>query len=148
MADRTKFQDVRAALKTAITAQLTDDGVDAEYSNHPPLGDHVGEDRVYLGEVRFAQEPYTGGFYEESIEVDLFVDAWVSGGTNDEADEAEAAAETIFDSILETLRTDITIGSTVFNVELGGSESKVIPVDQWVVGRVEATLEIEAHIGA
>lgn len=148
MADRTRFQDIRAALNTALTAQFTTDGVTVAYSNHPPLGDYTTENRVYLHEIRFSQEPHTYSSYVEDIEADVFVETWVSGGSNDEADEAEQAAETIFDSILEAIRTDITVGATVFNVELGESDSKIVPVDQYVRCVIEATLNIEAHIDA
>ena len=147
MATRTKFQDIRTALVTAITNQLTTDTVTATVTAYPPLGDYAREDRVFLAGISFSQEPYTYDKYQESLEVELRVMCPASGGTVEELADGEQRAETILDSILTTLRTDIEVGATVFNVELGESESRVDVIDdQGPWGVIEADLLVEAHV--
>lgn len=149
MATRTKFQDVRAALASAFTTQLASDAVTATVTEYPPLGDYAREDRVWLGNIRFRQTPYTFDRYEETLDVDLVVDCPTSGGTVSEYAAGEQRAETIFDSLLETLRTDITVGAVTFNVELDETDSTVEVVDETGPhGRIEASLSVEVHIGA
>lgn len=147
MATRTKFQDVRAALASAISTQLTTDGVTADVTEYPPLGDYSREDRVYIGAIGFSQEPYTYDSYSETMEVDVFVMCPTHGGSVEEYADGEQRAEAIFDSILATLRTDITISSNAFNVELGESESRIDVIDDkgpW--GVIEASFLVESHI--
>lgn len=147
MATNTKFEDVRGALETDITGQLSTDGISAVFSKFPPIGDYSREDRVWLGEVRFSQEPHTFGNYQELIDVDFVIDCPASGGSQDEWEDGSTRAESILDSMLTILRSDITINSTVFNVELGPTEQPVDVVDEHGPhGVIRGTLSMEAHV--
>lgn len=147
MSTRTKHEDVRGELKTDIEAQLSTDGLTAVFTKYPPVGDYSREDRVWLGEINFSQEPYTYGNYQELIDVDFVVDCPTSGGSQDEWEEGAQRAEAILDSILAALRSDITINATVFNVELGESSSVMSSIDEnGPHGRIEGTLNLEAHV--
>ena len=130
MGTRTKHQDVRAALKTAVETQWTSDAIVAVFSKFPPLSDHyTREDRMSLGEIEFSQEPFTYGTYQERITVDFVIDCPASGNSEDEWEDGSTRSEAILDSVLTALRTDITVGGTVFNVELGSTTAPVDVVD-------------------
>lgn len=147
MATRTKHEDVRGQLETDITGQWTTDGVTAVFTKFPPIGDYSREDRMWLGAVNFSQEPHTYGNYAEFIDVDFVIACPASGGSQDEWEDGAGRAETILDSVLAILRTDITINGTVFNVELGESESPVDQIDEHgPIGVIQGTLNMEAHL--
>lgn len=146
-----RFQNLRAALASDISDQLTTDGVSGvTVTEYPPLGDYVREDRIYLAEIRGEQEPFTqgaSGFRAETLEVDLVVYAPVHGGTVDEMKDAESRAETLFASVENAVRGDVTVSSTVFNIELDSFTSSIENIDEHgPVGFIEATLTAEAHI--
>lgn len=147
-----RFQNLRVALASAITTQLTTDGTTGvTVTGYPPRGDQwTREDRVWLSEIRFNQEPYTqgsDGFREEELEVDLIVYCPTFGGTIEEQTAGEARAELILASIETAVRDDITVGSTVFNTEFASGRSHVGYVDdQGPFGYVEALIRAEAII--
>jgi hypothetical protein len=147
-----RFQNLRVALAAAVVAQLTTDGTTGvTVSEYPPLGDQfTREDRVWLGEISGTQEPYTqgaSGSRMEELTVDLKVFAPVFGGTEDEQREGEARAELIFASVENAVRGDITVSSTVYNIELESFTSTVGQIDEHgPAGFIEAVLVAEAHI--
>lgn len=146
-----RFQNLRVALQTQIVARLaTDATTGVTVSAYPPLGDYAKVDRVWIGEIRGRQEPYTysgTGSRMETLEVDLRVYAPTYGGSADEQLEAESRAELIFASVENTLRADITVSSTVYNVELDSFTSQVGMIDdQGPAGYIEAVILAEAHI--
>lgn len=148
MATNTKFQDIRAALSTAITTRWTTDTLTAVFTKYPPLGDYTREDRMWLGEIGFSQEPYSyAGNYQETMSVSFTVACPASGGSQDEWDDGVGRAEALLDSALTALRADITVGSTVFNVELGDTDNPVDQLDEHgPIGIVSGTFELEAHV--
>jgi len=114
------------------------------------MGDYAREDRVWLSEIIGRQTPYTqgaAGFRQEWLEVELRVEAPTFGGTPDEFKAGEERAETIFASVENTLRGDITVSSTVYNIELETFSSSVTMGDiDGPFGYIEATLTAESHL--
>lgn len=149
MATYTKFEDTRQALVTLINSGFTTDGItDVTVTTHKPIGETSREDRVWVGNLRFRQEPLTfGANYAEYVDIDLVVACPTHGGSNEEQTTGEQRAETLFDSIMKSVRGDITVGSTVFNIELAEAESSDDVIDEFgPVGYIEATFEAEAHV--
>ena len=146
-----KFQDLRAALVTAITARLTTQSITGVVvTAFPPLGDAAVSDRIYMGRIRVTQEPLTmggtGRQVGEDIEVDLFVEAPVRGGDNDDLSVAESRAETILSAVENALRADSDVNSTLMFAEV--STFEVIPnvTSEWVGVTVEAVVTGQANI--
>ncbi len=142
---------LRAALAADIVSQLsTDSTTDVTVTEYPPLGDYTREDRIWLGDIEGTQEPYTtgpSGFRQEILEVELQVYAPTFGGTSEEQSSGESRAELIFASVENAVRGDITVGSTVYNIELDSFTSHVGQVDEHgPIGYVEATLTAESHL--
>ncbi len=142
---------LRTALVTDIVSQLSTDGTsDVTVTEYPPLGDFSREDRVWLAEISGTQEPYTmgsSGNRQELLEVDLRVYAPTFGGTSEEQSSGETRAETVFASVENAVRGDITVGSTVYNIELDSFTSSVGMVDgSGPAGYIEATLTAESHL--
>lgn len=144
-----KYQDLRAGLVSLITARLATDGVtDVVVTEYAPLAP-TREDRIWLGEIRGRQEPYTqgaAGLRKEELEVELEVYAPYWGNAEADQSAAEQRSELIFASVENAVRADITVGGVVYNIELDSFTSKVEPDDDGPVGVVEATLVAEAHI--
>lgn len=137
-----KFQDLRAALVSAINSRLTSQGVTGvTVTQFPPLGDVAFEDRIYLGRIRVDQEPLTMGgtarLVDEDIEVDLFIEAVKPGGDVTDMSEMEQRAEVMLGVVENALRADSDVGSTVLFGELASFE--LIPVTG--DGRVGVTIE-------
>lgn len=146
-----RFQNLRAALASDIGDQLSTDGVtDVTVTEYPPLGDYAREDRVYLTEIRARQEPYTqgsSGVRMEELEIDFVIEAPILGGTVEEYQDGETRAETILGSVETAVRNDITVSSTVFNIELDSFTSSIAHLDELgPFGWVEGTFVAEAHI--
>ena len=146
-----RLTTLRVALAADIASQLSTDGTsDVTVTEYPPLGDYSREDRVWLAEISGTQEPYTigaSGLRQELLEVELRVYAPTFGGTSEEQSSGETRAELIFASVENAVRGDITVGSTVYNIELDSFTSQVNVVEeQGPVGYVEATLTVESHL--
>jgi len=148
MATYTSFEDTRTAFAAVIVAQLATDGVTGvDVFAHKPVGEQTREDKVWIGNIRFSQEPLTYGNYEESLDIDVVVVAPTHGGSTDEQNEGERRAETIFDSIMKSVRDDITIGAAGFNVELTQAESSDDYADgDGPVGYITATFTSVSHL--
>ena len=146
-----RFQNLRVALAALIVARLsTDSTSDVTVTEYPPLGDPTREDRVWLAEISGTQEPYTmgaSGNRQEILEIELRVYAPTHGGTSEEQQSGESRAELIFASVENAVRTDITVSSTVYNIELASFTSHVDQVDgDGPIGFIEATLTAESHL--
>jgi len=146
-----RLTTLRVALAADIASQLSTDGTsDVTVGEYPPLGDYSREDRVWLAEISGTQEPYTigaSGLRQEVLEVELRVYAPTFGGTSEEQQSGEVRAELIFASVENAVRGDITVGSTVYNIELDSFTSHVDQVDEnGPLGYIEATLTAESHL--
>jgi hypothetical protein len=144
-----RFNNLRVGLATAIASQLTTDGTTGvTVTERQPLGDYSREDRIWMGNIRGNQQPLTmgaSGSRLEDLEVDLFVYAPRNG--RDSQASAEERAELIFASVENTCRNDITVGSTVFNVEVASFESTIDQIDEkGPIGWIEAVITAEAHL--
>ena len=140
---------LRIALAADIVSQLaTDTTTGVTVTEYPPLGDYSREDRVWLGDIDGTQEPYTmGSVRKEILEVELTVAAPTFGGTSEEQASGEARAETIFASVENAVRGDITVSGTVYNIELSPFESHIDMLDEHgPVGYITATLTAESHL--
>jgi len=144
------FQNLRAGLVTAITSQLSTDAVtDVTVTEYPPLGDDwTREDRIWFASINWEQQPYTqgaSGFRQETLTVEGRI--WCPRFGRDEQGGGEQRAETLFASVENCLRGDITVGGVVFNVELAAAESNPDHVDEsGPIGYIEFDVEAEAHI--
>ncbi len=146
-----RFQNLRVALAALIVTRLaTDSTTDVTVTEYPPLGDYTREDRVWLAEISGTQEPYTmgsSGNRQEILEIELRVSAPTHGGTSEEQSSGESRAELIFASVENAVRTDITVSSTVYNIELTSFTSSVDQLDEHgPIGFIEATLIAESHL--
>ncbi len=146
-----RFQNLRVALAALIVTRLaTDSTTDVTVTEYPPLGDYTREDRVWLAEISGTQEPYTmgsSGSRQEILELDLIVYAPTFGGTSEEQQSGEARAELIFASVENAVRTDITVSSTVYNIELASFTSSVDHLDEHgPIGFIEVVLTAESHL--
>ena len=146
-----RFQNLRVALAALIVTRLSADNTsDVTVTEYPPLGDPTREDRVWLAEISGTQEPYTMGSTgnrQEILEIELRVYAPTYGGTSEEQQSGESRAELIFASVENAVRTDITVSSTVYNIELASFTSHVDQVDEHgPFGFIEATLIAESHL--
>ncbi len=147
-----RFQNLRVALAALIVTRLaTDSTTDVTVTEYPPLGDYTREDRVWLSEISGTQEPYTmggsSGSRQEILEIELRVYAPTHGGTSEEQSSGEARAELIYASVENAVRTDITVSSTVYNIELASFKSFVDQVDEHgPLGYIEVTLTAESHL--
>ena len=146
-----RFQNLRVALAADIVSQLSTDGTsNVTVGEYPPLGDYSREDRIWLGNIEGTQKPYTqgsSGFRQEILEIELRVYAPTFGGTSEEQQSGEVRAELIFASVENAVRGDITVGSTVYNIELDSFTSHVDQVDEnGPLGYIEATLTAESHL--
>ncbi len=142
---------LRIALAADIVSQLaTDVTTGVTVTEYPPLGDYSREDRVWLAEITGTQEPYTqgaSGFRQEILEVELVVVAPTFGGTSEEQASGEARAETIFASVENAVRGDITVTATVYNIELDSFTSNIQTIDEHgPVAVIEAALTAESHL--
>ncbi len=147
-----RFQNLRVALAALIVTRLaTDSTTDVTVTEYPPLGDYTREDRVWLAEISGTQEPYTmggsSGSRQEILEIELRVYAPTFGGTSEEQQSGEARAGLIFASVENAVRTDITVSSTVYNIELASFTSFVDQVDEHgPFGFIEVVLTAESHL--
>jgi hypothetical protein len=146
-----KWQDLRAALVTAITARLTTQSITGVIvTAFPPLGDAAISDRVYMGRIRVTQEPLTmggtGRQVGEDIEVDVFVEAPHRGGDNDDLTTAESRAETIFSAVENALRTDSDVNNTLMFAEVTSFEIVPNVTAEWVGVTVEAVITGQSNI--
>ena len=146
-----RFQNLRVALAALIVTRLaTDSTTDVTVTEYPPLGDYTREDRVWLAEISGTQEPYTmgtSGNRQEILEVELRVYAPTHGGTSEEQSSGESRAELILASVENAVRTDVTVSSTVYNVELASFTSHVDQIDEdGPYGFIEVVLTAESHL--
>lgn len=146
-----KFQDLRAALVTAINARLVTQSItNVIVTQFPSLGESVISDRIFLGRIRVNQEPLSMGGASrqvaEDIEIDLFVEAWAAGGDLDDLSAAEARAETLLSAVENALRADSDVGGTLMFAELSSFEVVPVPTADRVGVTVEAVITGQANI--
>lgn len=147
-----RLKTLRTNLVTDIVAQLATDGTTGvTVTPYPVLADNwTREDRVWIGQITGTQEPLTqgpNGKRVEVLEVEVVVYAPTIGGSEEEQATAEGRAETIFASIENAARGDITVNSTVFNIEVESYESNPAVLDPTgPIGSFRAVLVAEAHI--
>lgn len=145
MATTSRFRVLRAALKTAVVAQLVTDGTTSvDVFAYQPTGNVTREDMVWFGRITVEQDGLTmggtGRQVGETISVDVSVRAPVVGADQDDAAVAETRAETIFKSVENALRNDPDVASTVMFTEVDGFESVPDYDESGAVGTIEATI--------
>ena len=137
----------RDALATAIGSQLTSDGTTGVTINKYPVVDTSRVDVIFLKDAEATQEHLAlGGSREELYTLSGEVVAPQSGGSLDEASEAETRAILIFASIEDTLRADPTVTATVFNAEIASYKSAVVIDENGYIGHIEFTIDVTGHI--
>lgn len=146
-----KFQDVRAALKSLITARFTTDAItNVDVFEYQPMGNATREDQVWIGRVRVDQEGLTmggtGRIVGETITLDLSVRAPRFGADQDDMKLAEQRAEAIWASIENAIRNGATVSSTVMFTEIDSFESVPDYDEQGAIGVIEAVIVAEANI--
>jgi hypothetical protein len=147
-----KFQDIRAAFKSLITARFATDAVTGVVVTHyPPMGNVTRQDRVWVGNIQVEQEPLsmggTGRRVAETLTINLSVRAPNATGTDDTTyGEAEARAEAIFASIETALRNDSTVGGTVMFAQVESFESIPDNDGDGPIGVIEAVVTAEANL--
>ena len=146
-----KFQDLRAALVSAINTRFTTDGItDVVVTEYTPTGEVSREDRVWLERIRVAQQPLTmggtGRVIGEDIEIDLRVWAPRSGADQDDLKLAEQRAEAIFASVENALRNDSDVGDTLMFADIDSFESIPIVDTDGASGLIEAVVTGQANI--
>lgn len=140
-----KFQDLRAALKTAVAARLTTDGVtDVDVFEYAPMQNATREDQIWFGRIRVEQEPLTmggaGRAVGETISIDVSVRAPRSGADQDDMKAAEQRAEAMWASVENALRADPDVSSTVMFTDIDSFESIPDYDADGAVGTIEATI--------
>lgn len=146
-----KFQDIRAALVTAINSRFTTDAItDVVVTEYVPTGEVTREDRVWLERIRVIQQPLTmggtGRAVGEDIEIDLRVWAPRSGADLDDLKLAEQRAEAIFASIENALRNDSDVGNTLMFADIDSFESIPIVDTDGAAGMIEAVVTGQSNI--
>jgi hypothetical protein len=150
MASISRVGAAKAALKTAIAAQLVTDGHTADVRLFPLIGDtNTRENRIWFDVARPDQEHHTfGGSRLETIELDGVINAWVSGVDETDQTTAETDSLNLLSSIETTLRTDDTLGDVVHHAEL--VEFTITPqiaaTGDMVVSNIEFTLSIQSFL--
>lgn len=138
---------LRAALKTAIAAQLTTDGITAVTNAFHPADEQTKKDHIWLGSMSSSQTEHAfGGSREETITVNGAIEVFRAGTGDTVGTAAETAAHAILGSIEDALRADIDVNSTVFDCVVAGHESEVQAVTDGWYGVIGFDLEAEAHI--
>lgn len=145
-----KFHDIRAGLKTIIDARLTTDAVTGvtvlKYTPRNPA-EYTREDLVWFGTVTTEQSQLAfGTARDERLRIDGYVYAPKSGGSLTEADEAEARAETIFDSIQTAIVNSDTINGVMLFGEVETVESNVEYDDKGPFGIIQFTVAGVANL--
>lgn len=145
-----RFENLRAALASAFTTQLASDSVTGVTVRKYRPVTRDREAQVWVGNIRGEQEPYTQGGADgtraEEMEVDVIVACPTHGSSVEEFETVEQKAEAVMASIETAVRSDITVGSTVFNIEFAAYETNHTLDDQGAWGIVEITLTAEAHL--
>ena len=146
-----KFQDVRAALKTLITTRFTTDGIsDVDVFEYPPMGNTTREDQVWFGRISVEQEGLTMGgtsrVVGETIVLDVSVRAPRMGADQDDMKLAEQRAEAIWASIENAVRNDSSVSSNVMFTEIDSFESIPDYDEQGAVGTVEASIVAMSNV--
>lgn len=146
-----KFQDVRAALKTLITTRFTTDGIsDVEVFEYPPMGDATREDQVWFGRISVEQEGLTMGgtsrVVGETLVLDVSVRAPRSGADQDDMKLAEQRAEAIWASVENAVRNDSSVDSNVMFTEIVSFESIPDYDGQGAIGTVVASIVAMSNI--
>jgi len=140
-----KFQNLRAALVTAISARLATDGVsDVEVFEYMPMGNATREDQIWLGRISVEQEPLsmggTGRQVGETIRIDVSVRAPRYGSDQDDMKAAEQRAEAMWGSVENALRNDSSVSSTVMFTDIDSFESIPDYDEHGAIGIIEATI--------
>lgn len=146
-----KFQDIRAALKTLITTRFTTDSITSvDVFEYRPMGNATREDQVWFDRIRVDQEPLSMGgtsrLIAETITIDLVVTAPRVGADQDDAKLAEQRAEAIWASIENALRNGSTVSSTVMFTDIDTFESILDYDELGAVGVIEASIVAEANL--
>lgn len=145
------FQNIRAALATAIASQLATDLITGvTVTQYPPLGEVTLVDRVWMDEISFDQEPLAMGGSSRKVSEDLSVEVKIRaikpGGDLDDLALMEVRAEAILASVESALRADSDVNSTVMFAELESGSSKPFALDQQVGVLIEAVIHAEANL--
>jgi hypothetical protein len=140
-----KFQDLRAALKTAVVAQLATDTVDdVDVFEYAPVGNATREDQVWFGRITVDQENLTmggtGRVVGETISVDVSVRAPRVGSDQQDMSLAEQRAETIWGSVESAVRSNATLLASIMDVQIDSFESIPDYDEQGAIGVIEASI--------
>lgn len=146
-----KFQDIRASLKTLVDSRLTTDGVTGvDVFAYPPVGDVAREDMVWFGRIASDQGPLTmggtGRGVAETLDVDFHIRAPYHGSDVATQGAADGRAETILASVENALRADSTVGGAVMFAEVTAFESIPDNDADGPIGTVEGTISVEVNL--
>jgi hypothetical protein len=146
-----KFQDLRAALKTAVVAQLTTDAVsDVDVFEYAPMGNATREDQIWFGRIQVEQENLTmggtGRVVGEIISVDVSVRAPRSGSDQDDMKLAEQRAETMWGSVETAVRSNATLLASIMDVQIDSFESIPDYDADGAIGTIEASIVGQSNI--
>lgn len=137
----------RTAFASAISSQLSTDGVTGVTVNAYPQVDAGRGDLIVLGDVSAAQTHLDfGGDRDETYSLNGEVVAPKDGGHLSDATAAETRALAIFASIENTLRDDPTVSGSVFHAQIASYRSEVLIDERGYIGHIEFTIDVEAHI--
>lgn len=138
---------LRSALKSVFAAQLVTDGVTATVTEFDPGDEQTKVDCVWFGSIRSQQAEHTfGGSRAESMIAEGFVRVMRPGAGDTVAAAAEDQAHVILASLEDALRSDITVGSAVFDCVIAGHESGYATDPEGRICVVAFDVEAEAHI--
>lgn len=146
-----RFQNLRAALKTVLVARLTTDGVTGvDVFEYEPRGDVVREDMIWFGRITVDQEPLTmggtGHGISETLNVDFHIRAPRNGADQETASEAEQRAEQILSVVENALRHAPSVSSTVMSAEVDSFESIPDYDEAGAIGTIEGTITCLANL--
>jgi len=142
-----KIVTFRNAFATALAAQLTSDGTSGVTVRKYPVAEPDREDMVTLGNASASQEHLAlGGSRWERFTLDGDIMTPASGGSTDEASEAETRALVVLASVENVLRSDPTFTSAVFHAQIASYSSEALVDTQGYIGHVTFTVEVEAAI--
>jgi hypothetical protein len=146
-----KFQDLRAALKTAVVAQLATDTVsDVDVFEYAPMGNATREDQIWFGRIQVEQENLTmggtGRVVGETITIDVSVRAPRSGSDQQDMSLAEQRAEQMWGSVETAVRSNATLLASIMDVQVDSFESIPDYDADGAIGTIEASIVGQSNI--
>jgi len=142
-----RVPSLRSALKSVFETQLVADTITGVTVTEFDSGDEQTGDWVFFGSIRSSQVEHSfGGSRQETLNVEGFIRVERPGAGDSVAAAAEDRAHLILGSLEDSLRSDITVSSTVFDCVIAGHESGYATTTEGRVAVIAFDLVAEAHI--